>query len=304
MAKEIKMSLAPIVIFAFNRPESFKTTIQALKQNREAIYSDLFVFVDGAREGRLQEHKAVEDVKRIANTISGFKSVTLTCADRNKGLGPSIITGVTKVINQYGKVIVLEDDLLVQPNFLTYMNEGLEKLKNNSNVFSICGYTNKIKLPYDYSYNTYYCVRSSSWGWATWKKIWDSVDWELTDWGKIERTKTAFNRWGGSDCFSMLKGWKEGHNKSWAIRFCYSQFLQKKVCLFPVKSLVNNNGFDGNGTNCKKWSRFKFELMSPFVSDFRIPESEQVNKIILKQSLSYHSLLIRIWSKIMYMTHK
>lgn len=230
--------MAPVIIFAFNRLDALINVITSLLLNEEAQESDLFVFVDGAREGKVGERELVCSVCRYIENIVGFKSVNYTFSETNKGLGNSVIKGVTEVINRYGKAIVLEDDLILAPNFLFFMNQGLDKYKEEKSVFSICGYSNKVKVPKDYSYDTYFCTRSSSWGWATWADRWNSVDWELENFDKYHILKKEFNRWGGSDCWKMLNDWKCGRNKSWAIRFCFAQFLQKKVSLFPVTSKV------------------------------------------------------------------
>lgn len=105
-------------------------------------------------------------------------------------------------------------------------------------VFSICGYTNKVKIPHEYEYDSYFCTRSSSWGWGTWADRWNSVDWELRDWKRYSKMARAFNKWGGSDCFKLLRSVKDGQGNSWAIRFCFSQFLQDKLSLFPTVSKV------------------------------------------------------------------
>ena len=297
------MRYAPIIIFAFNRLDSLKNSIASLLYNLESADSDLFVFVDGAREQKDGEKEKVRAVQEYVKSISGFKSLNYTFSPENKGLGASIIAGVTEVISKYGRAIVLEDDLLVQPNFLAFINQGLEKYQYEGKIFSICGYTNKISVPCTYFEDAYVCTRSSSWGWATWADRWNSVDWVLEPFAQYESQKSAFNKWGGSDCFGMLKGWHEGRNKSWAIRFCFSQFLQDKLSVFPVKSLVSNDGFDGSGTNCKKWSRFEFELEKSGKKNFEWPNSMKMNKRIAKRALSYNSLTIRAFSKIMYMIY-
>lgn len=293
-------SYAPIVIFAFNRPQALKECIRALLSNPEAAESDLFVFIDGPRPGRGEEGK-VDAVKAYAGTICGFRSVEVKAADTNKGLGPSVIDGISAVIERYGRVIVVEDDLVVSRHFLAFINAGLEKYQQEQKVFSICGCSHKVTRPEGYSGDAYFCHRSNSCGWGTWKDRWDSCDWELKDWESVRRKGHAFNRWGGSDCFKLLKDWKEGRNKSWAIRFCYSEFIQGKVSLFPLKTLVINIGFDGEGTNCRKWSRFKYEPDLRDSAYFVFPDTVSVNKSLLRQNLHYHSLILRAYSRIMYM---
>ena len=296
--------LAPIIVFAFNRPEALKNTIHSLLQNEEAKDSDLYVFVDGARPNKAGEVEKVQAVQDIVKKITGFKSIHYSFSEKNKGLGNSIIQGVTQVINQYGKAIVLEDDLVFAINFLSYMNQGLERYEKEEKVFSICGYSNKVKVPKGYEYDTYFCTRSSSWGWGTWADRWNSVDWELKDWDKYAEMGRAFNKWGGSDCWKMLNDWRHGKNKSWAIRFCFAQFLQDKVSLFPTISKVRNDGFDGEGTNCKKWSRFKYEFDSKGIKAFKFPISINLNKSLFKSAMKYNTISIRIYSKIMYAIHR
>lgn len=291
----------PITIFAFNRPAEFRRLIDSLKKNPEHVDSKLYIFIDGPRMQKHGEKEKVLEVIDFAQSITGFKDIHINVSDSNKGLGPSIIKGVSEVINKHGTTIVLEDDLFVQPNFLKFMNDGLENYKNEKEVWSICGYTNKIKAPNDYPYDAYFCTRSSSWGWATWKDRWETVDWSFDNWDEWVKLKKQFNKWGGSDCFSMLEGCKNGRNKSWAIRFCFNQFLQDKLSLFPIKSLILNEGFDGNGTNCKKYSRFKFELMDGCLNNFNMPESAEMNTSLFRQTLHYHSIPLRIWSKLMYL---
>lgn len=297
------MTYAPIIVFAFNRLDVLKNTISSLSANPEAKDSDLFVFVDGARPQKEGEEEKVRNVQDYVKSITGFRQLTYTLSEANKGLAKSIIEGTTEIINKYGKAIVVEDDLIVNPNFLCYMNRALSYYSDEKTVFSICGYTNRVRRPAGYIADTYFCARSSSWGWATWADRWNSVNWELNDWDSFSQYAHAFNQWGGSDCWHMLNDWHKGRNKSWAIRFCFAQFLQNKVSLFPMKSLVRNEGFDGQGTNCKKWSRFKYELEDTDKKNFTWPTSLDINKALYRQAMQYHSIHQRIWSKIMYLIH-
>lgn len=294
--------MAPIIIYAFNRPDALKNAITSLLQNEEAKDSDLFVYVDGARFHKEDENDKVRAVQEYVKSITGFKKVTYVFSEVNKGLAKSIIEGTTDVINKYGKAIVLEDDLVFSKNFLSFMNQGLERYEKEERVFSICGYTNKVETPKDYHYDAYFCTRSSSWGWATWADRWNSVNWELKPWEKYSQHAKAFNKWGGSDCYKMLNDWKHGKNNSWAIRFCFAQFLQDRLSLFPIVSKVKSDGFDGRGTHCKKWSRFKYVFDTIENKRFDFPPIISINQTLYKSAMSYNGILIRLWSRIMYLT--
>lgn len=306
-----KTSLAPIILFAFNRPEVFQRLIESLKANPEFKESKVYVFIDGARVHKVGEKEKVLQVFKVAQTLkSGEKyfpnpdNVHIQVSKKNNGLAASIIKGVSSVINKYGKAIVLEDDLFLAPNCLHFMNEGLDRYEKEYSIFSICGYTNRIKVPSGYEYDTYVASRSSSWGWATWKDRWDKVDWELKDWKAVIVDKGAFNKWGGSDCYHMLKGWHDGKTNSWAIRFCYAQFLNHAWSVFPNKSLIKNDGFDGSGTNMKRYSRFKFDFDESNELPFYWCPAYTFNKSIQRQVLHYASVPLRIWSRIMYIIKK
>lgn len=294
---------APIVLFAFNRLEPLKKCVAALQANSEVVETDLIIYVDGPRATKEGEAEKVAAVREYVKGITGFKSLTYHFSEVNKKLGPSIIAGVTEVINEYGRVIVLEDDLVVQPNFLSFMNQGLDLYEKVDKIFSISGYNNKIKVPKDYIADAYVFNDSTSWSWGTWKDRWATIDWELEPFSKYKKYRRAFNKWNGSDSWRMLNSWHEGRNKSWAIRFNFAQFLQDRPTIAPLYSLVRNDGFDGNGTNCKAWSRFKFTLESTHKKNFIWPESLEQDERLTKQAMWYSSVPIRIYSRIMYIMY-
>lgn len=291
----------PIAIFAYNRPKSLENLIYSLRNNPLYEDTETFIFIDGNKEDsdRIVWEKVVgvaeKEKKRKKNT-------TIITSETNKGLSKSIIGGVSFVLEKYDAAIVLEDDLVCMPNFLNYMNQAIRFYKDNKDIISICGYGLKIKKTYGYESDVYLSGRSSSWGWATWKDRWNSIDWNVKDWHEFSKNKQeirAFNK-NGSDLFSMLKGYIEGKNNSWAIRFCYSQFKQKKFSIIPFYSLIDNQGFGEDATNCKQtYSRFKIEADNRTEQvNYNLPIEPSPNPYIEKQCYRYHSIRMRIYSKI------
>ena len=158
-------------------------------------------------------------------------------------------------------------------------------------------------MPSGYGYDAYFCPRSSSWGWATWKDRWQSVDWSPTP-ATLQKNGFAFNRWGGSDCAHMLREWMEGKNSSWAIRFCFSQFLQGKVSLFPTESLVDPSaGYNGEGTHCHAYNRFRYRMAPVARRSFALPDFVEVIPSVRRSALHYHSLPMRAWTRLMNLFH-
>ena len=291
------METTPVVLFAFNRPDALRRSLAALAAADLAAETDLYIRLDGPRnEADVEKVAAVRDV---ALSAQGFRKVDVSWSDQNLGLGPSVIMGVERILDFSETVIVLEDDLVVSRGFLVYMNEALQKYADDKRVFSVCGYSNRVTVPVVFPYDAYFAPRSSSWGWATWRDRWQSVDWNPTP-ASLQKNALAFNRWGGSDCAKMLRDWMEGRNRSWAIRFCYSQFLQGKVSLFPTESLVDPSaGFDGDGTHCRSYNRFRFRMAPPALRTFRLPGEVEVIPSVRRDALHYHSLPLRAWTRFM-----
>lgn len=266
---------APIVLFVYNRPMHTSLVVEALLKNSLASESDLFIFSDAPKNETVK--KEVENVRLYLAKITGFKSVTILERTENWGLANNIIDGVTSVVKQYGRVIVLEDDLVVSPYFLKYMNEALDFYEKEEQVVSIHGYVYPVKRPLP---ETFFIKGADCWGWATWKRGWDLFcpdgKYLLEEIDK-QHLKMKFDFDNSYPYYKMLKQLIEGKNNSWAIRWYASAFLQNKFTLYPGRSLVNQIGVDGSGTHCGVNEMFNVSLAdSPIeLSETMIQESKQ-----------------------------
>jgi hypothetical protein len=291
--------LAPIAIFTYNRLSLFKQVIKCLKDNPLHEKSDLFIFIDGPKNEKDKYINA--EIEEFSKSINGFKSIVVNNHKVNKGLAVSIINGVTELMNKFGKVIVIEDDLYLSKSFLIFMNLMLDKYENNMNVFQISGFGVKIKIPGDYEYDIYYSNRAQSWGWASWSNCWNTIDWEVKDFVELShnsKMKKEFNK-AGSDLYKMLKGYMNHKNDSWYIRFCYAQFKQHKYTIIPLRSLVMNNGFGKNSTHCDEYNRYNVDFQNKYRVIYKIPQTFLIDKRILGEAYSYVSIKARIYGKIM-----
>lgn len=244
------MNLAPIVLFVYNRPWHTQQTVESLQKCELASDSDLYIFADGPKDNASAEAKhKISEVRQYIHSIDGFLSVNIEESSKNKGLANSVITGVSKVIEKFGKVIVLEDDLIVHPFFLRFLNEALEFYKADKRIYSIGGFNYNVKFPNSYQNDVYIVHRAESCGWGTWSDRWDDIDWTIADataFFKSKRKQRRFNR-GGNDMSNMLRAQLNGKIDSWAIRWDYHLYKHNAYCLRPVKTLVTNIGFDGTG---------------------------------------------------------
>lgn len=249
---------APILLFVYNRPEHVRRNIQALLKNELAAESELFIYSDAAKDENSQT--AVEEVRDFIRSVQGFKKITITERTENWGLARSIIDGVTTLINRYGRVIVLEDDLVVAPHFLQFMNDALETYRDEERVGHIqaCDFTHDPSLP-----DTFLIKWTGSWGWGTWDCAWKHFNADgkalLTELESRKLTYT-FDFNGKYGYTRMLRRQIEGKNNSWAIRWNASLFLKGILSLNVGKSLVQNEGFDGSGTNCGGGGLYASEL--------------------------------------------
>lgn len=266
----------PVALFVYARLDHTRRTVEALAANELAAETDLFVFADGPK--REAHTDAVAKVREYIKTIKGFRSVQIREQSKNMGLANSIIAGVSDVVAKYGRVIVVEDDLVTSPFFLRFMNDGLDVYETNADVVMISGYAfpSPIAMP-----ETYFMKGIECWGWATWASGWDVFRAD----GKIllkeledKNLLDAFDLNGGYPFSQMLRNQIAGTVDSWAVRWHASAFLANKVSLFPGKTLVVNIGFDGTGTHSGEAEKLKSPLLmrrvdvkqSPVVFDSKI----------------------------------
>lgn len=246
---------APVVLFVYNRLDHTVNVIQSLSGNLLAGETDLYVFSDAAKSDAGKEKvNQVREYIHQTDWHNNFKSVTIVQAECNKGLARSIIEGVSSLIEKYGRVIVVEDDLILSPSFLQFMNGALEFYQNVPEIWSISGYSFPMKSLKEYDHDVFYSYRGSSWGWATWSDRWEKVDWEVKQFPELMEDKEwmkRFNR-GGNDLVNMLKLQVEGKIDSWAIRWCFTESNLNMYTVYPKVSYVQNDGCDGSGTHSGK----------------------------------------------------
>jgi hypothetical protein len=267
------IQLAPVALFTYKRKDHFQQTIQALQGNDLANQTDLYIFSDGAKNER--DQLTIQQIRELAHEVDGFKSVTVTCSEKNRGLGNSIISGVTEVIQKHGKIIVLEDDLITSPDFLTFTNQLLDFYEENQQVWSVTGYNNPFKIPPNYNYDVYAIPRVCSWGWGTWQNRWEKADWNMDDYKEFEKNKQAkrqFNR-GGVDLVRMLRKQMQGEIDSWAIRWNYAQFKHQAISIWAANTRIDNIGMDGQGTHKEK--RKMKVTFKPAKGSIKLPQTSQ-----------------------------
>lgn len=303
-------NLAPIALFVYNRPEHTRRTLSYLKKNLLADESRLFIFSDAAKTEA--DQAKVEQVRHLIKEVNGFKSVKVIERKQNMGLADSIISGVTQLVNEYGKVIVFEDDLLSSPFTLQYFNDALKRYVDEEEVMHIGAYMYHIptkNLP-----ETFFYRAASSWGWATWARAWKHFEPDIDklisqfDKEKIDRFSidNSMNFW------KQVQEFKAGKNNSWAIRWYASVFLKGGLTLNPSRSLINNIGNDGTGIHSNPENMYQVKISQKPVKHFPAevkedPQAYAAIKHFLKHrkgSLVQRGLRYMVKLKVKYFTKK
>jgi hypothetical protein len=241
------MDLSPIVLFVYNRYDHTLKTLEALSRNVLADQSKLYVFSDGPKQGSTADDKLkIQRVRDLIHLKQWCKEVIVIEHKTNVGFSNNIITGITQVLDQFERVIVIEDDIVIGPAFLQYMNTALELYQHENKVMHINGFN--FPINFNLKEETFFLKGiTCPWGWATWRRAWRflEIDKEalVKEIGRSEKNMYTFNFNGHVDHFSLI-------DKSWDIQWYASVFSKSGYSLWPARSLVNNIGHDGTGVHC------------------------------------------------------
>tara|TARA_B100000787_G_scaffold161703_1_gene141781 strand:- start:1138 stop:2034 length:897 start_codon:yes stop_codon:yes gene_type:complete len=268
--------LAPIVLFVYNRLDHTIQTVNSLKNNFLADKSILYIYSDASKSKN--DDESVKSVREYISNINGFKKIIIKKRNLNMGLADSIIDGVSKIVNDFGKIIVLEDDLVTSPYFLSYMNDGLNIYENEDKVACIHGYCYPIKST---SKHSFFIKGADCWGWATWKDSWGLFEVDSSKLlAEVQKTKSQrqidFNN--SYPYVKMLKNQINGKINSWAIRWYISTFLKQKLTLYPGISYVANIGMDDSGVHNGVSDKFDVELAKTYNQIKRINIEEDIEQ--------------------------
>jgi hypothetical protein len=300
------MSVAPIALFIYKRPTHLRRALESLAACAEASRSALYVFADAPK---LPEHaKAVAEARAVARSATGFASVTIVERDENWGLARSITHGVADMCRRFGRVVVVEDDLVVGQDFLRFLNAGLDRYAEDERVMQISGYAFPING--DSEDSAYFLPIVSCWGWAVWDRAWSQFDPAMSAFAEIEMDANArhrFNLDGAYDYWDMAQDQRRGAVNSWGIRWQMSLFARDGLVLYPTMSLVENAGVDATGTHGAGDKAFQRDVASNRLkTEIRWPAStgidnrmfDRVKALLGKQRPSWRHRAVRALRRI------
>ena len=298
--------LSKIALFVYNRPVHTSRVLNSLNNNYLSEKSEVYIFSDYPKSKK--DIKNVSEVRKIIKNFKGFKKKRIILRKKNFGLAKNFISGITHLLNKFEKLIILEDDNLMSPYFLTFMNDALELYKNSSKVGSISGYSYDLNTSEN---TTFFSSFIPSWGWGTWKRAWKlnnlNGKFLVKKINKLKKVK-QFNLDNSYDFMRILKNQASGINNSWSIRWYASLFLKKKLALFNTQSYVKNIGFDGSGVHTPKTSIFNVKILNDYkrIKKINISIDKKYNKKLMNffKKLSKREKIINYYNRIKHKLRK
>lgn len=278
--------LAPIGLSTYARSKHLHQTIEALQKNTLAPQSELYIFSDAPRSG---DEAPVTAVRSYLRTIDGFKKVYIVERESNDRVANSR-GGLKMLLDRFGKVIFLAEDIVTAPGFLTFLNEALDKYEENDRVFNVSGYCPPIKIPANYCHDVFSLRRLSAWGFGIWKNRFDHLRYitpdEFERFAANKKKVREFVR-SGPDLMLMLKADAYGATDAGDVKLMYAQFLIDQYTVYPTKSLVQNIGHDGTGTHCGATDKFDVALSDK--NSFKFPDDVIIDPRIVKANYKFRA---------------
>ena len=283
--EDSKLIYAPVIITTLCRYEHFKRCVESLARCTGADKTELYVGLDAPVK---ENHKdGYQKINQYVDTIIGFKAVHVFRRDVNYGPVKNDLDLKKQVEKRFDRYISTEDDNEFSPNFLVYMNKGLELYKDDPKVLAICGYS----YPFDhwknirgYEYNAYPIHAFCAWGVGCWVKK------RISSFVNSESAYQVIHSWRLVYKMFRKKQHITIHRLLFRNKTAYGDLiirvycaLNDVYCIFPSLSKVRNYGFDGSGLNCKTNSlyvRQEIDTQPYFEFDnFEIREYEPLKKI-------------------------
>lgn len=290
------INCAPILVSVYDRYDIFSKCIAALQKNDFSQNSEIFIVSDGPKNDSSVEN--INKVRDFARNIKGFKKLNLIFRTENFGSFKSITEAEHEILQKYGKIILLEDDIITTPGFLKFLNAALVRYEKDKSIFSVSSYVHPIT--YANKFNGY-CLSAPfhcPWGYATWLDRYNKINPNINPLLEIKKHKNLYkilNKY--SPLF--LKSLIEDFNKNLGyidVRISTQMMLRKMTSIYPAKSLSYNIGFDGSGERMKKESRALPDLTEYYdvINWSPIYDSVFDKKFISYKNFSFKSHLLRI----------
>ena len=238
-----------VAIIFFARPDLLKQTFAVIKQNKP---KKLFLIQDGPRHDKPDDLIKIQLCRDIVEHIDWDCEVHRNYSEVNLGCGKRVATGVSWAFTHVDRLAIIEDDCVPSEGFFTFCSDLLEKYRDDDRVNMISGMNNLgvyDETPYDY----FFSESGSIWGWATWKRVWDKIDFNLDvvdDSYACQMLETRYGQQLVADCAAMRHKLASGVTvSSWSLQRGVSMYLSAGLIIVPKRNLITNIGLSEDGAN-------------------------------------------------------
>lgn len=259
----------PILFVFFNR---YDVALQSFQKIKDIKPKKLYLACDGPRANVAGEDEKVENTRKaILEQINWDCNIKTLFQEKNIGCGRGVFTAINWLFENEEYGIILEDDCIASPSFFRYAEEMLVKYKNDMRIGMIAGHNSitNIEYPYSYIFSRY----KSCWGWATWRRAWENMNFDMS-WRDTKLANSVINNMG--DIGRDVSGWKFKINaidnnfvSAWDWQWYFSLSAQNQLCIYPALNQISNIGNDKEATHTSfsnitiPISELKFPLIAP-----------------------------------------
>lgn len=293
-----------VLFLVFNRLD---TTIEVFRSIQLAKPPRIYIASDGARKDHKDEQKNVTQIREyITNNIDWDCEVFTLFRKTNLGCKIAVSSAISWFFEHEEMGIILEDDCLPSQSFYWYCEELLNRYKNDQDVFLVSG-SGESKLSnefiFDYSFTKYPFI----WGWASWKRVWDNYDVNISDWldNKSNLLDTCSDNRTTKRFWSLvLQEVYDSKIDTWDYQLSYLILKNRGKCIIPKDNLVTNIGFGANAThtlnsNDKLANRVAINIKFPLSHPEKIFLNNEIDNYFDKNRFSHPSVIIRALNKLL-----
>ena len=271
---------AAILVTAYNRPNNLRNLLQTLFISKLPI----FVSIDAAKNGDLENARLVEECLNVANEFSK-SNIKIRIEDANQGCFLGVSRAISWGFQQCTRLIILEDDIVPSNSFLEFAEFMLSKYENDLRVGCIGGLS---LVPSDdisdSTINYRFSAYTTSWGWATWANRWSDYEKDLLTFPSFEY-KTPENYWNSPKKMywrGVFKATSDGLVDTWDYRWLYSNWKRNRLTVLPNSNLVLNIGFGEMATHTKD---LPWWLPDAFDNSFKV---DSVTSKVVRDEIADH----------------
>lgn len=272
--------LAPIGLTVYGRIGHTQRTIAALQDNALAKDSELYIFSDGPASG---DEEKVRAMREYIRTVDGFKAVHIIERQENSRIRNNR-GGQQWLLEQYGKMIWLAEDVVTAPGFLRFMNDALAFYRDNPRIGSVSGYCPPIDIPEYYAKDYFTLVRMNPWGVGLWKRYYHmdtaiSADDFFSVFNNKERKHELELNVGEEASQYIEMDFQEKLNAG-DMKCIFRQFIDNKLTVYPRQSLVNCIGQDSSGVHMGKTDKWDVQQLWKKTDGFVFSQEVSINEDI------------------------